>query len=134
MSEEKLSWDEEAKRKFDKALERVVSGEQTEENEASDRYRINLDGLEDMKEIEVKTEPEIQVGELSDEMKEKVAQSIERLREKGVKADTSESREFGFEPVDLTDIKKIKTEKTEVKIKRADIKLPDNFDFSSIKR
>ena len=31
-------------------------------------------------------------------------------------------------------IKKIKTEKTEVKIKRADIKLPDNFDFSSIKR
>ena len=134
MSEEKLSWDEEAKRKFDKALERVVSGEQTEENEASDRYRINLDGLEDMKEIEVKTEPEIQVGELSDEMKEKVAQSIERLREKGVKADTSESKEFGFEPVDLTDIKKIKTEKTEVKIKRADIKLPDNFDFSSIKR
>ena len=134
MIEEKLSWDEEAKRKFDKALERVVSGEQTEENEASDRYRINLDGLEDMKEIEVKTEPEIQVGELSDEMKEKVAQSIERLREKGVKADTSESKEFGFEPVDLTDIKKIKTEKTEVKIKRADIKLPDNFDFSSIKR
>ena len=134
MSEEKLSWDEEAKRKLDKALERVVSGEQTEENEASDRYRINLDGLEDMKEIEVKTEPEIQVGELSDEMKEKVAQSIERLREKGVKADTSESKEFGFEPVDLTDIKKIKTEKTEVKIKRADIKLPDNFDFSSIKR
>ena len=134
MSEEKLSWDEEAKRKLDKALERVVSGEQTEENEASDRYRINLDGLEDMKEIEVKTEPEIQVGELSDEMKEKVAQSIERLREKGVKADTSESKEFGFEPVDLTDIKKIKTEKPEVKIKRADIKLPDNFDFSSIKR
>ena len=42
MSEEKLSWDEEAKRKFDKALDRVVSGEQTEENEASSKYKVAL--------------------------------------------------------------------------------------------
>jgi non-homologous end joining protein Ku len=134
MSEEKLSWDEEAKRKFDKALERVVSGEQTEENEASSKYKIDLGDMGDMGDIVVEKTAEFKPGEFSDEMKEKVAQSIERLREKGVKADTSESKEFGFEPVDLSDIKKIKTEKPEVKIKRADIKLPDNFDFSSIKR
>lgn len=134
MSKEKLSWDEEAKRKVQEALERVAGEREAEKNEASDRYRINLDGLEDMKEIEVKTEPEFKPGEFSDEMKEKVAQSIERLREKGVKADTSESKEFALEPVDLSDVKKIKIEKSEVKIKRADIKLPDNFDFSSIKR
>ena len=123
MSEEKLSWDEEAKRKFDKALERVVSGEQTEENEASDRYRINLDGLEDMKEIEVKTEPEIQVGELSDEMKEKIS---ERIRKTRIKVEPSVSKEFKKYECDLSEAEFKKLDGEGVKVDTTK-KLPEVY-------